>query len=300
MPELPDVTIYVERLRAMVGGHCLERIDITSPFLLRSVDPSPDLALGRTLHRVERIGKRIALGFDPDPWLVIHLMVAGRLRLKPAGSTAPRNTALAELRFSNSTLFLTEAGRHRRASLHVVRSPDLRSLDPGGLEVMDCSAEAFRDRLFSQRHTLKRALTDPRLFSGIGNAFSDEILHRARLSPLQITTNLAHEEASRLHRATIDTLTDWTARIRHEVGDGFPDRVTAYRNGMAVHGRYGQPCPICGTAVQRIVYVRTEVNYCPRCQTGGRILADRAFSRILRDDWPRTIEEWEGLGSSKA
>jgi len=296
MPELPDVTIYVEALRRHVGGEPLLSYAIRSPFVLRTVAPSLDALLDRPVREVTRLGKRIVLGFDDELRLVVHLMIAGRFRWLPEGgrTKAPARLTLAELRFPNGTLLLTEAGTTKRASLHLVRGREaLASFDRGGLEVLDASLEAFAARLCGENHTLKRALTDPRICSGIGNAYSDEILHRARLSPLKLTTKLDEEEIARLHGATRAVLDEWTARLRAETGDGFPEKVTAFRDEMAAHGRYRKPCPDCGTPIQRIRYRDNETNYCARCQTEGRLLADRALSRLLKQDWPRTIEERE-------
>lgn len=294
MPEIPDIVVYLERLAAFTLGEPLERIRLLSPFVLRSVAPPVREAEGRRVASVRRIGKRIVLGLEGDVFLVIHLMIAGRLRWRPPGKTIGGKLALVAFEFPNGTLYLTEAGSKRRAMLHVVAgAAGLEAFDRGGLEVLDATPEEFAARLASESHTLKRALTDPRLFSGIGNAYSDEILHRARLSPLALTRKLGAEEVSRLLEATRDTLLDWTERLRRQVGDGFPETVTAFHEEMAVHGRYGLPCPDCGTKVQRIRYADNETNYCPRCQTGGRLLADRALSRLLKDDWPRSIEETE-------
>jgi formamidopyrimidine-DNA glycosylase len=295
MPELPDVTVYVECLRPRVVGQPLERTRVKGPFLLRTVHPPLAEAHGRAVASVERLGKRVVLGLEGDLFLVLHLMIAGRLRWRPRGEVL-RRYGLAAFDFPRGTLLLTEMGSRKRASLHVVDGrAALAAHDPKGLEVAGATAEEFARALARGNHTLKRALTDPRLFSGIGNAYSDEILHRARLSPLARTARLGPEEAARLHRAAIDTLEEWTDRLRAEAGDGFPEKVTAFREGMAVHGRYGKPCPACGTPVQRIVYAQNETNYCPACQTGGRLLADRALSRLLKEDWPRTIAEWEEL-----
>jgi formamidopyrimidine-DNA glycosylase len=294
MPELPDVAVYVERLAAIVQGETLERIRIAKPFLLRSVTPPAREAEGRRVVSVQRIGKRIVLGLEGELFLVIHLMIAGRLRWREPGKKLGGKLVLAEFTFRHGTLYLTEAGTTRRAMLHVVAgAADLEPFDRGGLDVLDADLASFSDRLRSENHTLKRALTDPRLFSGIGNAYSDEVLHRARLSPLALTGKLTGEQIGRLFEATLAVLREWTERLRGEVGDGFPEEVTAFRPEMAVHGRYGQPCPVCGAPVQRIRYADNETNYCARCQTGGRRLADRAFSRLLRDDWPRSIDEVE-------
>jgi formamidopyrimidine-DNA glycosylase len=297
MPELPDVTVYVEAIGRRVVGQPLAGYAVRSVFALRSVDPPLDVLVGREVRDVRRLGKRIVLDFGDALHLVVHLMIAGRFRWIPAGARTrvPARIALAELHFPTGTLVLTEAGTTRRASIHVVRGDDaLAAFDRGGLEPLDATRAAFAERLARENHTLKRALTDPRLFSGIGNAYSDEILHRARLSPLRLTSRLADDEVTRLYEATRATLVEWTGRLRAETGDGFPEKVTAFREGMAVHGRYREPCPDCGTAVQRIRYRDNETNYCPRCQTEGRLLADRALSRLLHADWPKTIDELEG------
>jgi formamidopyrimidine-DNA glycosylase len=297
MPELPDVTVYVEAIGRRVVGQPLAGYAVRSVFALRSVDPPLDVLVGREVRDVRRLGKRIVLDFGDALHLVVHLMIAGRFRWIPDGARTrvPARIALAELRFPTGTLVLTEAGTTRRASIHVVRGDDaLAAFDRGGLEPLDAARAAFAERLARENHTLKRSLTDPRLFSGIGNAYSDEILHRARLSPLRLTSRLADDEVTRLYEATRATLVEWTERLRAETGDGFPEKVTAFREGMAVHGRYREPCPDCGTAVQRIRYRDNETNYCPRCQTEGRLLADRALSRLLHEDWPKTIDELEG------
>ena len=297
MPELPDITVYVEAIEKRIGGQPLRAFSIRSPFVLRTVDPPLDSIIGRVVARVERLGKRIVIEFDGELFIVVHLMIAGRFRWFDAGArhTVPARIALAELEFASGSLVLTEAGSKRRASLHVVLGRDaLRQFDRGGLEVLDATIEQFVERLSRENHTIKRSLTDPRLFSGIGNAYSDEILHRARLSPLKLTNRLTGEEIARLFDATRVTLIAWTDQMRTQAGGAFPEKVTAFRNGMAVHGRYREPCPICATLVQRIRYRDNETNYCPRCQTEGRLLADRALSRLLRQDWPRTIEELEG------
>lgn len=296
MPELPDVTVYIEALERRIVGQSLTAYAILSAFVLRTVEPSLDEIVGRTVLGLERLGKRIIIGFDDDLFVVIHLMIAGRFRwLAPdARKKVPAKLSLARFDFPTGSLVFTEAGSKRRASLHVVRGREaLRQFDRGGLEVLDAKREAFAERLRQENHTVKRSLTDPRLFSGIGNAYSDEILHRARISPLKLTGKLSDEEIDRLFGATRETLIDWTDRMRAETGDGFPEKVTAFREGMAVHGRYGLPCPVCGTAVQRIRYKDNETNYCARCQTEGRLLADRGLSRLLKQDWPRTIEEME-------
>ena len=292
MPELPDITVYVERLEAIVVGQRLEELDVRNVFVLRSVSPTPADLAGRRVEGIRRMGKRIVIGFEGDIFAVIHLMIAGRLRWRARGAKSPGKIALAAFVFPNGTLFLTEAGSTRRASIHLVAGEDgLAAFDRGGLEVFDSSSEQFAQRLTSENHTLKRALTDPRLFSGIGNAYSDEILHRARLSPLMLTSKLDGEEITRLRDATLATLTEWTGRLRTAVADGFPEDVTAFHEEMAVHGKYGRACPVCGSPVQRIRYATNETNYCARCQTGGRLLADRALSRLLKQDWPRSIDE---------
>ena len=292
MPELPDVTVYVEALRDRLLGQSLTRLRLGSPFILRTVEPAPSQLEGRKVREVRRVGKRIVIALEGDLFVVIHLMIAGRFKWLTQGAKIPPKVGLAAFDFPNGTLLLTEAGSKRRASLHIVRGEDgVRALDPGGIEVLDTDLETFRRLLTRERHTLKRSLTDPHLFSGIGNAYSDEILHRARLSPIQMTTSLSDEEISRLFEATRSTLIDWTRRLRDEAAGGFPEKVTAFREGMAVHGRYNKPCPDCGTPVQRIVYAENETNYCARCQTGGRLLADRALSRLLHGDWPKSIDE---------
>ena len=294
MPELPDISVYLDCLAPRIGGQRFERLRITNPFVLRSVTPTPAEVQGLRVIGLRRMGKRIVLELEGERFLVIHLMIAGRLRWRPAGAAATGKATLAALEFPTGILLLTEAGTTRRASLHLVAGENaLRAFDRGGLEVLEVDCETFAGRLVAENHTLKRALTDPRLFSGIGNAYSDEILHRARLSPLALTRKLDAEAIGRLFAATQATLRDWTARLRAEAGDGFPEKVTAFREGMAVHGRYGEPCPDCGTPVQRIRYAANETNYCARCQTGGRLLADRALSRILREDWPRSIDQVE-------
>jgi formamidopyrimidine-DNA glycosylase len=292
VPELPDITVYVECLGRRVIDRRLERIRIANPFVLRTVTPPIADAEGRRVSAVRRIGKRIVVGLEDGLFLVIHLMVAGRLRWRDAGAKAPGRIGLAAFDFSSGTLILTEAGSKRRASLHLISGEAaLARLDPGGLDVFESSPADFGRAFTRQNHTLKRALTDPRIVSGVGNAYSDEILHAARLSPLRLTASLSSDEVTKLHRAVRETLAGWTARLRREVGDGFPEKVTAFREGMAVHGRYGKPCPACGALVQRIVYAENETNYCARCQTGGRRLADRALSRLLGKDWPRTLDD---------
>ena len=295
MPELPDVTVYVERLRPRVQGQPLEKARVRSAFLVRSFDPPLSDAEGREVVAVSRMGKRIVFGLQGDLHLVFHLMITGRFRWRDRGVAVPKKMGLAGCDSPAGSLLLTEMGPRKRASLHLVRGEGLPDHDPGGLEPLDCALADFRAALLRGNHTLKRALTDPRAFSGIGNAYSDEILHRARLSPLRWTTQLGDDEIERLWTATKATLAEWTDRLRAEVGDGFPEKVTAFREGMAVHGRYRKPCPDCGAPVQRIVYAENETNYCARCQTGGRMLADRALSQLLKKDWPKTLEEWEAL-----
>jgi len=296
VPELPDITVYIEALETRILGGTLERVRLASPFLLRSIDPPLTAANGKEVRALRRVGKRIAIGLEDDLWLVLHLMIAGRLHWLDRGAKLARKNTPAAFDFSNGTLVLTEAGSQKRASLHVVSGEEnLRALDPGGIEVLTAGLAEFTAALTSANHTLKRALTDPRTFSGIGNAYSDEILHRARLSPVALTQKLKPEEIGRLYDATRATLADWVERLRAEAKGGFPEKVTAFRERMAVHGRYGQPCPDCGAKVQRIRYAANETNYCVNCQTGGRLLADRALSRLLREDWPRTLEELEAL-----
>jgi len=294
MPEYPDIVIYIERLRHFIQGQTLERARIAHIFLLRTADPPIAALEGRVLCDLERMGKRIVFAFDEDYFLVLHLMISGRLHWYPPEHKVPAKGWLAALDFANGTLLITETSTQKRASLHLVRGRDvLTAFDRGGLEVMEASVEAFRAALKVENHTLKRALTDQRLFSGIGNAYSDEILHRARLSPFLLTKNLTDEQIAQLAEATRAVLAEWVERLRAEAGDGFPTKVTAFHEAMAVHGRYGQPCPVCGVAVQRIRYADNEMNYCPRCQTEDRLLADRALSRLLKEDWPRTVEELE-------
>ncbi|HEY7568182.1 MAG TPA: DNA-formamidopyrimidine glycosylase family protein [Gemmatimonadaceae bacterium] len=294
MPELPDVTVYIEALERFVVGRTLERARAINPFILRSVDPPLSAVEQREVKGTARVGKRIVLSMTDDLHIVIHLMIAGRLRWRDKGLKPPGKIAQATFEFEHGTLFLTEAGSKRRASLHVVRGLDaVRAMDRGGIDVFVATSDEFAARLRNENHTLKRSLTDPRFFDGIGNAYSDEILHRAKLSPMTLTSKLSDEEIARLFDATRETLSDWIGRIRAEVGQGFPETVTAFREGMAVHGRFGKPCPVCGTPVQRIRYADNETNYCARCQTGGRLLADRALSRLLRQDWPRSIDELE-------
>ena len=294
MPELPDITIYLEALASRVVDRRLDAIRITKPFVLRSVDPPPSAAEGRTVRGVERLGKRIVMVLNGELFVILHLMIAGRLLWRPAGAAIPKANGLAAFDFPTGSLVLTEAGKQRRASLHLVEGRgQLMGHDAGGIDVLDADLAAFRQRLTSENHTLKRALTDPRLFSGIGNAYSDEILHAARLSPLTLTSRLSPKEIERLHRAVRSTLLEWIDRLRRQTGDTFPTKVTAFRDEMAVHGRYRQPCLTCGSPVQRIRYAENEVNYCAECQTGGKVFADRALSRLLKDDWPRSLDEWE-------
>jgi formamidopyrimidine-DNA glycosylase len=299
MPELPDIETYLHALRERLVGQSLEEIRLNSPFLLRSVEPPPVAVEGHRVSELRRIGKRIALGFDNDLWLVFHLMIAGRLHWYEAGAKKhPRG--LAVLMFTNGTLILTEAGTQRRAALHVAAGESgLHALDPGGLEVLDMDRDQFAAILQSSNHTLKRALTDPHMFSGIGNAYSDEILFAARLSPIKLTRKLTADEISSLFEATRGTMTEWIARLRQQAGNGFPEKVTAFHPEMAVHGRYGHPCVRCGAKIQRIRYASNEANYCARCQNGGKLLADRALSRLMHNDWPKTLDELESLIQSR-
>ena len=293
MPELPDITLYVEALERRVAGHPLERLRIGSPFVLRSVDPAPAAVEGKLVTGVGRIGKRVVLHLDGDLHVVIHLMIAGRLRWRPRGTKVPKKRGLAAFEFASGMVLFTEEGSQHRAGLWIVRgSAALAAHDPGGIDPIAATLPEFRAALTRARHTLKRTLTDPHVFSGIGNAYSDEILHAAQLSPLQLTTNLDDAEVARLHTAVRRTLIEWTERLRVEIGDGFPEKVTAFRDGMAVHGRYKLPCPACGSPVQRIRNAENEVNYCATCQTGGKVLADRGLSKLLRQDWPRSLDEW--------
>lgn len=297
LPELPDITIYVERLRAMALGQTLNALRVGSPFVLRTVEPSPVDLVGRALVSTERIGKRVVLGFEGELFAAIHLMLAGRLHWRQPGATLQKRYGLAAFDFPSGSLVLTEAGTKRRASLHLVQGRDgLRIFDRGGIDVLESSPEEFATALLQRNRTLKRALTDPAIVDGIGNTYSDEILHRARLSPFRLTGSLSDDEMVRLRQSAIDVLNEWIDRLRTEAGTEFPKKVTAFRPEMAVHGRYGQPCPVCGARVQRIVYTENEANYCPQCQTEGRVLADRALSRLLKDDWPRTLDELERLG----
>jgi formamidopyrimidine-DNA glycosylase len=294
VPELPDIVVYLEALERRILGRRLEGLRLASPFVLRTVDPPVPALAGRRVRSLRRMGKRLVLGLEGDLFIVIHLMIAGRLRWAAAGAKAPGKIGLAAFDFEDGTLLLTEAGSKRRASLHLVAGESaLAAFERGGLEPLDAEEAEFVRRLHLENHTLKRALTDPRLFSGIGNAYSDEILHRARLSPLRLTSRLSEEDAARLYHATRSVLAEWTERLRRETGQGFPGKVTAFRDGMAVHGRFRQPCPVCGTPIQRIRYAENETNYCPVCQTEGRLLADRGLSRLLREDWPRSLEELE-------
>jgi len=297
MPELPDIETYLAALAPRVLGRPITALRIRSPFVLRTVDPPATAIPGHIVETLRRLGKRIVIGTDGDLFLVVHLMIAGRLRWRPPGAALPTRIGLLALDFPDGSLLVTEVSKKQRASLHIVRgAPALRALDPGGIDVLTADVRTFGATLTLENHTLKRALTDPRLFSGIGNAYSDEILFAARLSPLALTSKLTAAEIARLHRATRETLTTWTERLKAEAADGFPDKVTAFRDGMAVHGKFRKPCPDCGAPIQRIRYAENEVNYCPRCQTGGRVLADRAMSRLLKEDWPRSLEELEARG----
>ena len=295
MPELPDITIYVEQLERRIVGRTLEKLEIAKPFVLRTFDPPVAEVVGTAVRGVRRIGKRIVLALDGERFIVIHLMIAGRLKWRaPAAKLPPKGSILATFVFANGVLVLTEAGTTRRASMHLVRGEEaLRQFDRGGLEVLSATLEEFAARLRSENHTLKRALADPRLFSGIGNAYSDEILHRARLSPVMLTRRIGDAEIERLFGATKATLEEWTSRLRAEAGERFPEKVTAFREEMAVHGRFGEPCRVCEAPVQRIRYASNETNYCARCQTGGKLLADRALSRLLGKDWPKSIDDIE-------
>jgi formamidopyrimidine-DNA glycosylase len=294
VPELPDVELYLHALRPRIVGQPLERVRIGSPFLLRTVDPPVQAVEGLEIVSLSRLGKRVVWHLDDEVFIVIHLMIAGRFRWRERGAILPARVGLAAFDFPAGSVILTEAGAKRRASLHVVRGrPALAALDPGGLNVLTSSVDAFAGAMTSENHTLKRALTDPRLLDGIGNAYSDEILHRARLSPMQLTSRLDRDEIARLHAAAVEVLTTWRDALVAEAGDDFPEKVTAFRPGMAAHGRYGKPCPVCGTPIQRIRYAANEANYCPTCQTGGKLLADRSLSRLLREDWPRSLEELE-------
>jgi formamidopyrimidine-DNA glycosylase len=292
VPELPDVTVYVELIAAKTIGRKIERVRVTNPFVVRSVDPPIREIEGKTVREIRRIGKRIAIGLDDDLWVVIHLMIAGRFRWLKPGAKIPGRLGLAAFDFENGTLLLTEAGTQRRASITVVRGEAaLADIDRGGLEPLEVDKKTFAEQLTKENHTLKRSFTDPRLFSGIGNAYSDEIFHRARISPIKLTSRLTPAEITRLYNATREVLVEWTKRLRDEAGGEFPAKVTAFHDEMAVHGRFGKPCPVCGTPVQRIRYASNETNYCARCQTEGKLLADRALSRLLKKDWPRSIDE---------
>jgi formamidopyrimidine-DNA glycosylase len=295
MPELPDIVVYLEALNKRVLGHVLERVQIAGPFLLRTASPPITAIQGHAVKELKRVGKRIALKFDNELWLVFHLMIAGRLHWSGRRVNADGRRTLAACDFDNGTLTLTEAGTRKRASVHLLEGDgELAKIDPGGLEVLSATLADFSFALTSCNHTVKRALTDPHLFSGIGNAYSDEILHQARLSPVKLTQRMKSDEIERLYEAVKQTLAEWTQRLREKTGNTFPEKVTAFREGMAAHGRYGQPCPVCGTKIQRIRYASNETNYCPECQTEGKLLADRALSRLLREDWPRSLDELEG------
>ena len=294
MPELPDVTVYVEALQQRIVGQCLEHVILPSPFLLRTAVPPIQTVQGKRVTEVRRIGKRVAIGLETQLWLVFHLMIAGRLHWFARGAVISKRVALARLEFTSGILTLTEAGTKRRASLHLIQGEEQLALqDPGGIDIMQSSLAQFSDRLRSENHTLKRALTDPKLFSGIGNAYSDEILHAARLSPVMLTSRIEDEAVARLYAATQEQMQLWTQRLRQDAAGEFPEKVTAFRADMAVHGRFRQPCPVCRTPVQRIRYADNETNYCARCQTGGRLLADRALSRLLKQDWPKTVEAFD-------
>ncbi len=296
MPELPDIAAYLGALESRIVGQPIQQVRLASPFLLRTAEPPVTDAEGREVRELRRIGKRIAIGVEGDLWLVLHLMIAGRLHWRPAGAKLGGRQSLAAFDFPNGSLVLTEAGSKHRASLHIVRGEEkLRALDPGGIDVFTVDIHSFRDALTAENRTLKRALTDPRIVDGVGNAYSDEILHAARLSPIALTQRLKPDEWDRLFAATRDTLRVWIDRLRAQAQAGFPEGVTAFRTGMAVHGRYGQPCPRCGEKIQRIRYADNETNYCARCQTGGKVLADRSLSRLLGSDWPRTLDELEAL-----
>jgi formamidopyrimidine-DNA glycosylase len=292
MPELPDVTVYVERIAAKTVGRRLEQVRISNPFVVRSVDPPIGEIEGKSVREVRRIGKRIAIGIEDDLWIVIHLMIAGRFRWLKPGARIPGRLGLAAFDFENGSLLLTEAGTQRRASITLVRGEEsLAEIDRGGVEPLGTTEKIFGEQLLKENHTLKRSLTDPRLFSGIGNAYSDEILHRARISPIKLTSRLTRDEITRLYGATREVLVEWTDRLRREAGNELPGKVTAFHDEMAVHGRYGKPCPVCAAPVQRIRYASNETNYCARCQTDGKLLADRALSRLLKQDWPGSIDE---------
>lgn len=296
MPELPDVTVYIEALRERVLSQPIQRIRIGSPFVVRTFDPPIKEVEGKKILALRRVGKRIVVELEHDLFLIIHLMIAGRLHWKPRGAKIARKYGQAATDFPNGTLLLTEAGTKKRASMHLVRGEAaLQEYDPGGLELFDMTLEQFTEALTRENHTLKRSLTDPHLFSGIGNAYSDEILHRAKLSPVRLTKQTAAVEIERLYQAVRESMTEWIERLRQERGSGFPEKVTAFRRDMAVHGKYGKPCPVCGSPVQRIVHADNETNYCATCQTGGKLLADRSLSRLLKEDWPRSLEELEEM-----
>lgn len=300
MPELPDIELYLHALRPRVAGQRLQRIRLASPFLVRSVEPPIRAADGKLVTGLRRLGKRVVFAMEDDLFLVIHLMIAGRFKWQEAGVKIPGKLGLAAFDFPNGTLLLTEAGSQRRASMYLVRGQQaLAELDPGGIEVLDSTAAEFASGLTRENHTLKRALTDPHVFSGIGNAYSDEILHAARLSPMQLTSRLTPEQITGLHATIVSVLTQWRDALIAETGEGFPEKVTAFREGMAAHGKFGKPCPACGTPIQRIKYAANEANYCPACQTGGKLLADRGLSRLLKSDWPKTLEELEQFKSSR-
>jgi formamidopyrimidine-DNA glycosylase len=299
MPEYPDVEVYVDRLTHHIKDRTLTKIRVVSPFVVRTFDPPINSIDGKSVTGISRLGKQIVLAFEDDLTLVIHLMIAGRLRWKEPNAKLARKLGLAAFDFEDGTLIFTEAGSKKRAAIHLIRSAELPDFDCGGLEVFDADINAFRERLMVENHTLKRSLTDPRLYSGIGNAYSDEILHRAGLSPLKHSTKLSEEEVDRLHHATLETLSEWKTLLLEEVGEGFPDKVTAFHKHMAVHGKYGEPCPTCDSPVQRIRYAQNECNYCATCQTGGKVLADRGLSRLLKQDWPRTLEELDELRKPK-
>jgi formamidopyrimidine-DNA glycosylase len=295
MPEYPDVEVYVHCLRERVVGRPLQKVRVVSPFVVRTFDPPITSIDGKTITGVSRLGKQIVLAFEDDLTLVIHLMIAGRLRWKEPGAKLARKLGLAAFDFEDGTIIFTEAGSKKRAAIHLIHAQDIADFDRGGLEVFENDITAFRERLFAENHTLKRSLTDPRLYSGIGNAYSDEILLRSRLSPLKHSTKLSDDEIERLYHATLETLAEWKERLLEEVGDGFPDKVTAFHKEMATHGKFGEPCPVCDSPIQRIRYAQNECNYCATCQTDGKVLADRGLSRLLKQDWPRTLEELDEL-----
>jgi formamidopyrimidine-DNA glycosylase len=300
MPELPDVTVYIEALRERILNQPIQRIRVASPFILRSFEPPIREAQGKKVLRLRRLGKRIVCELEDELFLIVHLMIAGRFHWKPKGAKIARKYGQAALDFPNGTLLLTEAGTKKRASLYLVRGEEsLRDHDPGGLEVFGASLDSFREALTRENHTLKRVLTDPHVFSGIGNAYSDEILHRARLSPIRLTQHMTKAEVETLYHAVRETLDEWIERLRKETGKNFPEKVTAFRPEMAVHGKYRKPCPVCGSPVQRIVHAENETNYCAQCQTGGKLLADRSLSRLLKEDWPRSLEEMEEMRENR-